>query len=72
MKFVEEYRNPILTYLEKEVGAKWLVYSSCDFARVFPRLECPFCRNNEQGKLKFFRTRKAVTASMFATIAGAT
>lgn len=46
--------NPDIAYLEKEVGAKWLLCSRCDFEWAFPRLECPFCRNNEPGKLNFF------------------
>ncbi len=46
--------SPDLAYLEKEVGARWLVCSRCDFEWIFQRLECPYCRNNDQSTLSFF------------------
>lgn len=46
--------GPDMAYLEKEVGGRWLVCSRCDTAWRFPRLDCPFCRTQEQSLLRFF------------------
>jgi FdhE protein len=43
-----------IAYLEKEVGARWLVCSRCDTAWPFPRLQCPYCLNQDQKMLSFF------------------
>lgn len=45
---------PDFAYLEKDVGARWLVCSRCDFEWAFPRLQCPFCQNGEQRQLSFY------------------
>ena len=46
--------SPDLAYLEKEIGARWLVCSRCDSEWLFQRLECPYCRTRDQSSLAFF------------------
>jgi len=46
--------SPDLAYLDKERGARWLVCSRCDTEWVFQRLDCPFCRNQDQNTLAYF------------------
>lgn len=46
--------GPDLAYLEKEVGERRLVCSRCDADWSYPRLRCPYCRNQEQASLSFF------------------
>ncbi len=41
-------------YLEKEVGASWLVCSRCDTEWHFQRLQCPYCRNQDSQSLLYF------------------
>jgi len=46
--------SPDLAYLEKEVGARWLLCSRCDTEWTFQRLECPYCGNQDQEKLAYY------------------
>ena len=46
--------SPDLAYLEKEVGARWLLCSRCDSEWVFQRLECPYCQTREQSSFSYF------------------
>jgi len=46
--------SPDLAYLEKEVGARWLLCSRCDTEWVFQRMECPYCNNYDQEKLSYY------------------
>ena len=46
--------SPDLAFLEKEVGARWLLCSRCDTEWLFQRLECPYCSTKEQSALAFF------------------
>ena len=46
--------KPDFAYLEKEAGARWLLCSRCDTAWLFQRVECPYCGNEDQEKLKYF------------------
>ncbi len=46
--------SPDLAYLEKEVGARWLVCSRCDTAWLFQRLQCPYCGTQQQDSLSYF------------------
>jgi FdhE protein len=50
--------SPDLAYLEKEVGARWLLCSRCDTEWLFQRLECPYCGNQDQKTLSFFTDEK--------------
>ncbi len=43
-----------MAFLEKEVGARWLLCSRCDTEWLFQRLECPYCGTNEPNALSFF------------------
>ena len=46
--------SPDLAFLEKEVGGRWLVCSRCDAEWAFPRLQCPYCHNQDQALVSFF------------------
>ena len=46
--------SPDMAFLEKEVGARWLLCSRCDTEWLFQRLECPYCGTNEPNALSFF------------------
>jgi len=46
--------SPDLAYLEKEVGARWLLCSRCDTEWLFQRLACPYCGNQDQEKLAYY------------------
>jgi transcription elongation factor Elf1 len=46
--------SPDMAYLEKEVGARWLVCSRCDTEWLFQRLQCPYCGTQQQDSLSFF------------------
>jgi len=50
--------SPDIAYLEKEHGARWLVCARCDSEWMFQRLQCPYCGNQDQGKLAFFTDEK--------------
>ncbi len=45
--------SPDIAYLEKEVGARWLVCSRCDTEWIYQRLQCPYCGTLEQDSLSF-------------------
>jgi len=44
---------PDLAYLERELGARWLVCGRCDAQWVFQRLECPYCQCTNQERLSY-------------------
>jgi formate dehydrogenase maturation protein FdhE len=44
---------PDIAYMEKTVGARRLVCSRCDAEWQFHRIECPYCRTQEQTSLSF-------------------
>jgi FdhE protein len=44
---------PDIAYFEKEVGARLLLCSRCDSEWQFHRIECPFCRTQDQHALSF-------------------
>lgn len=50
--------SPDISYLEKEVGARWLMCSRCDAQWLFQRLECPCCGTKDQKALAFFTDEK--------------
>ncbi len=50
--------SPDIAYLEKEVGARWLMCSRCDAQWLFQRLECPYCGTKDQKALAFFTDEK--------------
>jgi len=41
-------------YLEKEVGARWLMCCRCDTEWHFQRLQCPYCGNQDSNSLSCF------------------
>ncbi|UCE98038.1 MAG: formate dehydrogenase accessory protein FdhE [Dehalococcoidia bacterium] len=41
-------------YLEKKVGARWLMCSRCDTEWHFQRLKCPYCGNQDSNSLSWF------------------
>ena len=45
---------PDISFLEKEVGGRWLMCSRCDAQWHFQRLECPNCGNQDQKSLSYF------------------
>ena len=49
---------PDMAYLEKEVGARWLLCSRCDSTWLFHRLECPYCHTKDQNLLSFLADEK--------------
>ena len=49
---------PDISYLEKEVGARWLLCSRCDSEWRFHRMECPYCRTKDQPSLSFLADDK--------------
>lgn len=46
--------NPDFAFLEKELGARWLLCSRCDAEWLFQRIECPFCNNKDQNTISYF------------------
>jgi FdhE protein len=52
--------SPDLGYMEKEVGGRWLVCSRCDSEWAYPRLQCPYCSNQEQSSLSFFEDERGL------------
>ena len=52
--------SPDLAYMEKEVGERWLVCSRCDSEWVYPRLQCPYCLNQEQSSITFFEDEQGL------------
>ena len=41
-------------FLDKDIGARWLLCSRCDTEWLFQRLECPYCGNQDQNTLAYF------------------
>lgn len=52
--------KPDFAYLDKEKGARWLLCSRCDTEWLFQRLECPYCRNNDQKDLAYYTDEKGL------------
>lgn len=46
--------QPDISYLEKEVGARWLVCSRCDTNWHFRRLVCQNCGTQDSNSMKYF------------------
>ena len=46
--------KPDFAFLDKERGARRLVCARCDTEWLFQRLECPYCDNKDQEKLKYY------------------
>jgi len=46
--------TPDFAYLEKEVGARWLLCSRCDSEWLYQRLQCPYCGVDDQEKLAYY------------------
>ena len=46
--------KPDISYLEKEIGARWLVCSRCDARWHFRRLICPNCGNQNPNSMTYF------------------
>lgn len=46
--------HPDFAFLEKELGARWLLCSRCDTEWLFQRLQCPYCGNQTQKDLAYF------------------
>ncbi len=44
---------PALGYLEKELGARWLICSCCQMHWIFQRVVCAFCGNKEPESQSF-------------------
>lgn len=47
-------------YLQKDNSARFLVCNRCDTEWLFQRLQCPYCKNNDQSKLSFFTDDKGL------------
>ena len=45
--------KPEFAYLEKEVGARWCLCSSCATEWLFKRVQCPYCDNTDGKSLSF-------------------
>ncbi|MFH1651996.1 MAG: formate dehydrogenase accessory protein FdhE [Chloroflexota bacterium] len=43
-----------MAFLDRERGARWLLCSRCDAEWLFPRLECPYCGNQDQSAMAYF------------------
>ena len=50
--------SPDFAFLDKEVGARWLLCSRCDADWLFQRLECPYCGTKDQNALTYFTDDK--------------
>lgn len=50
--------RPDFAYLDKEMGARWLLCSRCDAEWLFQRLECPCCGCQDQDALAYFTDDK--------------
>lgn len=46
--------KPDFAFLEREVGARWLLCLRCDTQWLFQRLECPYCGTTNQNSLAYF------------------
>jgi FdhE protein len=45
--------KPEFAYLEKNIGARYLLCSRCTTEWLYQRMECPYCRNNDHEKLSY-------------------
>jgi FdhE protein len=45
--------KPEFAYLEKNVGARYLLCSRCTTEWLYQRMECPYCHNNDHEKLSY-------------------
>ncbi len=52
--------TPSFAYLEKELGARYLVCSCCGANWLFQRLDCVFCRNTEHSSLSFWTDENGI------------
>lgn len=52
--------SPDFAFLDKEIGARWLLCSRCDTEWLFQRLECPYCGNQDQNTLSYFTDDKGL------------
>lgn len=50
--------KPDFAFLDKELGARWLLCSRCDTQWLFQRLECPYCGTTNQNELAYFTDDK--------------
>jgi hypothetical protein len=50
--------SPDFSFLDRERASRWLVCSRCDTEWLFQRLECPFCRTQNQKALTVFTDEK--------------
>ena len=46
--------KPDFAFLDKEIGARWLLCSRCDTEWLFQRLQCPYCGTQDQNALAYF------------------
>ena len=46
--------KPDLAFLDREMGARWLLCSRCDAQWLFQRLQCPYCDTRDQDTLAYF------------------
>ena len=46
--------KPDFAYLDKEIGARWMLCSHCDAEWLFLRLGCPYCGTQNQDSLAHF------------------
>ncbi|MFC2016968.1 formate dehydrogenase accessory protein FdhE [Chloroflexota bacterium] len=46
--------KPDFAFLDKELGARWLLCSRCDTEWLFKRLQCPYCGTQNQDALSYF------------------
>jgi FdhE protein len=51
---------PDMAYLEKEVGARWLLCTRCDSEWLFHRVECPYCNTQDRTMLSFLSDEKGL------------
>jgi len=51
--------GPDFSFLDKAVGARWLICSRCDAKWLFYRLACPHCGNQDQRTLAYFTDDKS-------------
>ena len=50
--------KPDFAFLDKELGARWLLCSRCDTEWLFQRLECPYCGTTDHKELAYFADDK--------------
>jgi formate dehydrogenase maturation protein FdhE len=52
--------RPDFGFLEKEVGARWLLCSRCDARWLFRRLECPYCGSRDEERLSYLASENGL------------